>query len=91
MGNARIAGIQGEPVGQRTRYAFSVRLEVPGATLGDAQERALRLFRRAVRDGLRQTVTYSGSYRGSWFAMSRETAPPADRVNLKQRRRKLRR
>lgn len=73
----------------RTRYAFTVRLEVPASTLGAGIERALRLFRPRVRDALRQTVAYAGSYRGSWFAMSRETAPPAGRVNLKTRRRKL--
>ena len=74
----------------RARYAFTLTLEVPGATLGDALERALRLFRPRVRANLRQSASYAGSYRGSWFAMSRAPSPPAGRVPLKVRRRKLR-
>ncbi len=75
----------------RLRYSFDIRVEVPGSSLADARERALRLFRRTVRDNLRQTVTYAGAYRGSWFAMSRADTPPARAVDLKSRRRKLKR
>jgi len=74
----------------RARYAFTVTLEVPGATLPDALERALRLFRPRVRGNLAQSAAYVGSYRGSFFAMSRAPSPPAGRVPLKVRRRKLR-
>lgn len=74
----------------RTRYAFTLSIEVPAATCAEAIERALRLLRPRVRDGLKQTLSYSGSYRWSWFAMSRAATPPAGRVNLKARRRKLR-
>jgi hypothetical protein len=74
----------------RSRYAFRIDVEVPGATAADAIERALRLFRPRVRAGLRQTVAYQGSYRGSWFALTRIESPPPGRVDLRKRRRKLR-
>lgn len=74
----------------RNRYAFKITVEVPGANAADAIERALRLFRPQVRANLKQSVAYVGAYRGSWFAMGREKAPPEGRVNLQARRRKLR-
>lgn len=73
----------------RSRYWFTLTIEVPAPTLADAIERALRLMRPRVRANLRQTVAYQGSYRGSWFSLSRAEAPPGDRVNLKARRRAL--
>lgn len=73
----------------RLRYAFNLRIEVPGSTLADAQERALRLFRGRVRRELAQSVAYVGAYRGSFFQMSRAAEPKPEAVNLKKRARKL--
>lgn len=74
----------------RLRYSLTLSLEVPGASLADATERALRLLRPRVRAELRQSVAYVGAYRGAFFVLNRAPAPPAGRVNLKARRRKLR-
>ena len=77
----------------RLRYAVAFTVEVPAAEYAVAVERALRLFRPRVRDGMKVSANYVGAYRGSWFAASiRENRPaPADRLNLGKRRRKLRR
>jgi hypothetical protein len=66
----------------RSRYWFRFDVEIRGVDLADAIERALRLFRGRVRTGLRQSNTYLGSYRGSWFALSRAEKPPPDRISL---------
>lgn len=66
----------------RSRYWLRFDVEIPGVDLADATERALRLFRGRVRDGLRQSKTYLGSYRGSWFALSRAEKPPPERISL---------
>lgn len=73
----------------RARYWLRFDVEVPAGTLADATERALRLFRPAVRKNLRETAAYQGSYRRSWFTLTRLETPPAGRVDLKKRRRKL--
>ena len=74
----------------RSRYWLRFDVEVSAPTLGQAVERALRLFRPRVRGNLRQTVAYQGAYRSSWFALTKLEEPPAGRVDLKARRRKLR-
>jgi hypothetical protein len=77
----------------RLRYSVGFTVEIPARDLSQAVERALRLFRPRVRDGMRVSANYLGAWRGSFvMAAIREQRPaPADRVNLGKRRRKLRR
>src|SRR5678815_21667 len=76
------------------RYWLRFDIEVPARDLQQAIERALRLFRPRVRDGMRMRGQYHGAYRGSWFAMQTISASVReDRVDLvkAQKHRKLRR
>jgi hypothetical protein len=77
----------------RLRYAVSFTVEVPATDYGGAVERALRLFRPRVRDGMRVSANYIAAYRGSFLmgSMRAEKPAPADRLPLGKRRRKLRR
>ena len=77
----------------RLRYAVSFTVEIPAHDYGQGVERALRLFRPRVRDQMRVSANYCGSYRGSFLLGAiRENRPaPADRLHLGKRRRKLRR
>lgn len=77
----------------RLRYSVAFTVEVPAPDLGAAIERALRLFRPRVRDQMRVSANYCGSYRGSFLlgAIHENRAAPADRLPLGKRRRKLRR
>lgn len=77
----------------RSRYSLRIDVEVAAPTYALAIERVMRLFRRTVRERMRVGVTYLGSYRGSWLAMSRLPKPPEGRVDLSaaKKPRKLRR
>lgn len=77
----------------RARYSVEFRVEIPARDYGQAVERALRLFRPRVRDGMRVSANYLGAYRGAFLlgAIHENRPAPADRLPLGKRRRKLRR